>query len=223
MAAELVMPTLANEQPHTKNFQPQRVPQRPPHVRSQSHFSSSSRISPLSTSDHSSIHHASTPTSPVASYNARQTRPMYMPAALRPNEFASRPPKSKNNSAENSDTDSDTTLRRASTNIMNMKNLGVFGRRLSRSYTDEQAQELGKGWNLELFPEVTSPPTREHWKVSSLFSPLSPTRTCCPYHHPWLPYLRSLHMSQPSPLPCDSLHARSRHVMQCHVPVIPQE
>ena len=156
------MPTLPNEQQQSQYF----MAQRPPHSRSQSYqIAQGPQISPLSTSDQSSQHNASTPASPTA-YSAHQNRPLYMPAALRPNEFPSRSAtKPKASSADNSDTESDSTLRRSNTNLRNVTSFGLFGKTPSRPGTSDQAVEFGDHWDMDIFPEITSAPTREHWKV----------------------------------------------------------
>lgn len=139
---------------------------RPQHTRSQSYqITSGPQISPLSTSD--SHGNSSTPTSPK-SHHARQVRPLYMPAALRPNEFPSKRAKCKPDDASSlSGSDSDSTLRRNNSSLLALPGMSVFGQRLTRSSTGESSKSsLDGDFDLELFPEVTAMPTRNHWKVS---------------------------------------------------------
>ena len=167
------MPTLPGDQQPSA---PQHHPhiQRPQHVRSVSYQvqPSSSQISPLSTSDETQ-HNASLPGSPKA-YHARQTRPLYMPAVLRPNsDFKQKVTRAR--TAGHCGNCDCTSGRRLSNGggIMNVPGLATI-QRLSRRSTGESTKCPEGGWDLELFPEVTDVPTRNHWKVSS-----SPP----PFHH----------------------------------------
>jgi hypothetical protein len=163
MAADLIMPMLPGNQQSQHFF-----PQRPHHVRTQSYqMPQGPQISPLSTSQDNSPN-SSNPTSPKA-YHARQVRPMYMPAALRPNMFPSKKTKCKSeDAASTSSTDSDCTLRRNNSSIMNLPGMTIFGNRLSRTSTGGSSKSsLDGDFDLELFPEVTSHPTRKHWKHDS--------------------------------------------------------
>ncbi|KAJ3506928.1 hypothetical protein NM208_g16022 [Fusarium decemcellulare] len=167
MAADLIMPTLPGDQ-QSRHFFPQ---QRPHHQRNQSYqISVGPQISPINTHESTSPDSiSSNPTSPRA-YQARQARPMYMPAALRPNLF---PSKAKNKSvvddaASASSTESDTTLRRTNSSIMNLPGMSVFGNRLSRVSTgDSTRSSIDGDFDLEMFPEVMAFPTRKHWKPDS--------------------------------------------------------
>lgn len=156
------MPTIPGNQ--NQHF----FPRRPQHSRSQSYqISSGPQISPLSTSDSNS--NSSSPASPKA-HHARQLRPMYMPAALRPNEFPSKKAKCRTDDTSSlSGSDSDCTLRRNNSSLLALPGMSVFGHRLARSSTGESSKSsLCGDFDLELFPEVTDLPTRNHWKVSSL-------------------------------------------------------
>lgn len=165
MAADLIMPTLPGDQQQSRHFLP---PSRPLHNRSQSyHVSSGPQISPISISDADSNHANSTPPSPKGRHS-RLGRPMYMPAVLRPcDEFPSKKITRCKTTGSSSDSDSDSTLRRANSNIMTLASLGGLGHRLSRRSTGESTKTLGGDWNLDSFPEVTALPTRKHWKVSA--------------------------------------------------------
>ncbi|KAM5363110.1 hypothetical protein ACJZ2D_012160 [Fusarium nematophilum] len=170
MAADLIMPTLPGDHQSRHFFQ-----QRPQHQRNQSYqISVGPQISPINTNESTSPDSiASNPTSPRA-YHARQVRPMYMPAALRPNLF---PSKTKNKTVDDaasaSSTESDSTLRRTNSSIMNLPGMAVFSNRLSRVSTGESTRSSIDGdFDLEMFPRVTDLPTRKHWKVS--LHPLPP-------------------------------------------------
>ncbi|KAK3379405.1 hypothetical protein B0T24DRAFT_154774 [Lasiosphaeria ovina] len=112
------------------------------------------QISPLSTSGSSS------PTSPRPGI-ARQIRPMYMPAVLRPTEFPSKAPEPQAKPEDEADAD-DQPLR-SSNSFMSLPGLSAFGR-LSRRSTGDSGKCVNGDWNLDLFPEPTGPPTRKHWK-----------------------------------------------------------
>ncbi|KAM5351579.1 hypothetical protein ACJ41O_004302 [Fusarium nematophilum] len=162
MAADLIMPTLPGDHQSRHFFQ-----QRPQHQRNQSYqISVGPQISPINTNESTSPDSiASNPTSPRA-YHARQVRPMYMPAALRPNLF---PSKTKNKTVDDaasaSSTESDSTLRRTNSSIMNLPGMAVFSNRLSRVSTGESTRSSIDGdFDLEMFPRVTDLPTRKHWK-----------------------------------------------------------
>lgn len=169
MSADLVMPMLPSEQQHSRHF----LPKRPHHSRSRSYqLPQGPQISPINTAGFNNGNNSgavSTPPSPKT-YNARHVRPLYMPAALRPNDefpsIAFTKPKSGDTS---SDSGSDSTLRRSNTGFMNLPAFSGIGQRLSRRSTGgspNSGNSLNGDWNLELFPEVTEMPTRNHWKVS---------------------------------------------------------
>ncbi|PNY28051.1 Molybdenum cofactor biosynthesis protein 1, partial [Tolypocladium capitatum] len=161
MAADLIMPTLPGNQHRSRHFLP---PSRPLHNRSQSYHVSGPQISPISISDAGSNHANSTPPSPRG-HRERLGRPMYMPAVLRPcDEFPSKKVARCKTTGSSSDSDSDSTLRRANSNIMALASLGGLGHRLGRRSTDDSAKTLDGDWNLDSFPEVTALPTRKHWK-----------------------------------------------------------
>ncbi|KAI5465841.1 hypothetical protein BGZ63DRAFT_420376 [Mariannaea sp. PMI_226] len=163
MAADLIMPTLPGDQ--TRHFFANQRPHQRSHQRTQSfQIPVGPQISPSSTSD-SASHDSSNPTSPKA-YHARQVRPMYMPAALRPNLFPSKSMKPKaDDGASASSSDSDITLRRTNSSLINIPNMSIFGHRLSRTSTgDSNRSSLDGDFDLDMFPEVTGAPTRDHWK-----------------------------------------------------------
>lgn len=165
MAADLIMPTLPGDQQSRHFFPQQRL-----HQRTQSfQIPVGPQISPLSTSQSTSPDSVSNPTSPKA-YHARHVRPVYMPAALRPNLFPSKTMKPKaDDAASASSSDSDLTLRRTNSSIMNLPGMSVFGHRLARTSTGGSSRSSIDGdFDLDLFPEVTALPTRKHWKVSLL-------------------------------------------------------
>lgn len=139
------------------------------------------QISPLSTSNNTS------PTSPKSQYHTRQVRPLYIPAVLRPNEHPSREVSSKAKPRGKADPDGDSyaaggegavddedeedaegrRVMRSSGSFISMSGLGAFGfGRLSRRTTNDSAKCVDGAWNLDLFPEVTELPSRDHWKVS---------------------------------------------------------
>jgi hypothetical protein len=165
MAADLIMPTIPGDQ-QSRHFFPQ---QRSQHNQSYQ-ISVGPQISPINTHESTSPDSiSSNPASPRAYQQARQVRPMYMPAALRPNLFPSKAQnKSMDDAASASSTESDTTLRRTNSSIMNLPGMSVFGNRLSRVSTgDSTRSSLDGDFDLEMFPEVTALPSRKHWKVSS--------------------------------------------------------
>jgi hypothetical protein len=87
-----------------------------------------------------------------------------MPAVLRPNdEFPSLPLTKSRSPDSSSDSGSDTTLRRSNTGFMSLG--GIVGRG-SRRASESGKSSIDGEWNLDLFPDVTEPPTRKHWKVS---------------------------------------------------------
>lgn len=174
MTAELIMPTLPGDQHQVP--QPRHHFQRPPHMRSVSYQvpASSHQISPLSSSNESQ-ENSSMPSSPRA-YHARQARPLYMPAVLRPNsEFTQ---KLNRASTAPQDDQFDGNGRRlsngsggSSSSFINVPGLAMI-QRLSRRSTGDSGKCVEGGLDLELFPLVTDVPTREHWKVSSIASPI---------------------------------------------------
>jgi hypothetical protein len=92
---------------------------------------------------------------------------MYMPAALRPNLFPSKTSKMPiDDGASTSSTESENTLRRTNSSLMNIPGMSVFGNKLARVSTGDSAQSSIDGdFDPEMFPEVKSQPTRKHWKV----------------------------------------------------------
>lgn len=179
MAAQLIMPTLPGEQHQSRHF----LPNRPVHhARSQSYNIAAAAAAaprfPTINTDLPPGHYASTPPSPrggasrgashIHSNNA--ARPLYMPAVLRPNyEFPPQQPLSRS-PGSSSDSGSDSTLRRVNTggnNLLSLTGLGAIGHRLSRRSTMESgagSRKMEGDWDLAVYPDVTSPPTRKHWK-----------------------------------------------------------
>ncbi|KAF4124117.1 FYVE zinc finger [Geosmithia morbida] len=177
MTAELIMPTMATDRHHYQAPPPHHVQQhRPEHMRSFSYQVPpvNHQISPLSSSGESQ-HNASVPASPKAYQNQHQdsrhyTRPMYMPAVLRPNsDFI--PPLSGGVAVDTSSNghDSDCVChggRRLSNSstLMNMAGIGVIQRLSRRSTADSAKCPEGHSHNHDIFPTVTDVPTRDHWK-----------------------------------------------------------
>ncbi|KOS18533.1 FYVE-type zinc finger-containing protein [Escovopsis weberi] len=186
MTAELIMHTLPGHQQETSHF----FPRRPQHTRARSQTNPGPQLSPnshlnytynynLSENQHQqvqhpfSIYHAqhsqqtvSSPPSPTSSYPPRiSARPLYMPAALRPNdEFPSRPLVKPKTNDSSSDSGSEYgTLRRYNT-LMGITGLGNIGQRLNRRPAESQPKTFEGEWNLDQYPEVTEQPTRKHWK-----------------------------------------------------------
>ncbi|KAI9166915.1 FYVE-type zinc finger-containing protein [Paramyrothecium foliicola] len=161
MATDLIMPVLPGNQQFSSHFLPERPVHH--HRRSQSYqIPPGPQISPLSTSDISN-HNASTPGSPKA-HHARHVRPLYMPAVLRPNsEFT---PVKVVRSQTGSDTEPNSGLssRRSSNSFITIPGLTGIGQRLTRRSTGDSGKSFDGEWDLDLFPEVTSVPTRKHWK-----------------------------------------------------------
>ncbi|CAJ0553963.1 Ff.00g124750.m01.CDS01 [Fusarium sp. VM40] len=166
MAADLIMPTLPGDQ-HSRHFFPQ---QRPTHSRNQSYqISVGPQISPINTNTSTSPDSISSdPTSPRA-YQGRQNRPMYMPAALRPNLFPSKTSRMPmDDAASASSTESENTLRRTNSSLINIPGMSVFSNKLARVSTGDSAQSSIDGdFDLDMFPEVKDQPTRKHWKPDS--------------------------------------------------------
>ncbi|OAA53685.1 Zinc finger, FYVE-type [Cordyceps fumosorosea ARSEF 2679] len=173
MAAQLIMPTLPGEQQQSRHFLPHRPAQ---HGRSQSY--NLARAGPrfhinTDVANANTGHYASTPPSPRGTSGSRSNihsnntaaRPLYMPAVLRPNyEFPPQQPLSRS-PGSSSDSGSDSTLRRTNTaNLLSLTGLGAIGHRLSRRSTTESSKSLEGDWDLAMYPDVTSPPTRKHWK-----------------------------------------------------------
>lgn len=163
MAAQLIMPSVPGAQQQSRHFLPNRRPHT--HNRSQSfQLPPGPQLSPNSSNGFHE-HAVSTPPSPKA-HHANHVRPVYMPAALRPNdEFPSRPLTKSRSGDSSSDSGSDMTLRRSNTGFMSLS--GIVGQRLGRraSASESAKSSIDGEWNLELFPDVTELPTRKHWKV----------------------------------------------------------
>jgi hypothetical protein len=155
MATDLIMPTLPSEQTQSRHF----LPERPfLHLRTTSYQPMGSRISPSTSSDNESA--ISMPPSPShKSHHARQLRPLYMPAVLRPNHEFQAPRSARPAGDDDDEPSSALSQRRFSNSVFN----GI-GQRLSRRGTGEDGQAVPSGLNLDAFPQVTSTPTRKHWK-----------------------------------------------------------
>lgn len=168
MATDLIMPTLPGGQ-QSQHYFPQR-PQRPQHQRSQSYqIPTGPQISPSGHESTSPDSNGSTSSSPRA-YHTRQVRPMYMPAALRPNLFPSKKTKTSavDDGGSGSSIESDVTLRRTNGSMISLPGMSVFGGRLSRVSTGESTRSSVDGdFDLETFPAVTSLPSRTHWKADA--------------------------------------------------------
>lgn len=163
MATDLIMPTLNTQQ--TSYF----FPERPQHHRSQSYqagprpgvsYNGYNGISSLSSSNSS----GNSPTSPRPYVGPRQ-RPLFIPAALRPNEFPSKPvPVPKSSLSEDSTPVG--SLTRQSTGLLSLAGSAV--QRLTRRSTGDSGKVIDDSddeLNADLFPDVTGLPTRSHWKV----------------------------------------------------------
>ncbi|SPO02743.1 related to VPS27 - vacuolar protein sorting-associated protein [Cephalotrichum gorgonifer] len=169
MATDLVMPTLNTQQ--TAHY----FPERPQHHRSQSYQPgprqgvSYSGISSLSSSNSS----GNSPTSPKPYQTGlgRQTRPLFIPAALRPNEFPSKPVHVPKTSLSEDSTPVG-SLTKSGTGFLGFAGSAV--QRLTRRTTgdsrgldeDDDEDEL----DVDLFPGVTALPTKRHWKPDSVSS-----------------------------------------------------
>ena len=157
MATDLIMPTLPGEQQQSRHFLPL---QRPQHNRSHSYqIPQSTQISPLSTST-STGSNSSMPSSPKSG-----RKPMYMPAVLRPNhEFPPHPKLAKSRTfGDDADARAKYDQRHHGGNAFgNFPGFGVLSPRSRRQ--SKVGQDLCDGWDLKLFPPVSSQPTKEHWK-----------------------------------------------------------
>ncbi|KAK3953354.1 hypothetical protein QBC32DRAFT_121123 [Pseudoneurospora amorphoporcata] len=170
MATDFVMPRFPNHQQQQPHFQQtyrgfhnnpnmnrqqpssQQVstgaPYQPP--AQYSGHGNSQQISPLSTSGNVS------PTSPKTL--TRQIRPLYMPAALRPNQYASKPPTLRPSSKDEEIVE-EQKLKPNTSYI----GLGALGR-LSRRNTGDSGMCIEPSVNLDHYPKPTGVPTRQHWK-----------------------------------------------------------
>jgi len=167
MATDFVMPRMPDQQQQSVYFSQQQVnPQlfqqqatfaQVPIPTQHNNTSNQPQISPLSTSGNAS------PTSPK-NYLGRATRPLYMPAVLRPNEFPSKAPPARPKT-EDEDEAGERTLR-PNNSFISLGGLSALGR-LSRRSTGDSGKCVDDQWNLDLFPKPTGAPTRKHWKVCS--------------------------------------------------------
>lgn len=164
MATDFIMPVLSEPHHHKgplfqhhefrQQPQPQQYQQQPPGM-----SSDSQQISPLNTSSNGSP----TATSPM-SHHAQRTRPMYMPAVLRPNKYSSKAAQPKPDSEGSSPTPSNNS------SFLALSGLGALSK-ITRRHTNDSAKCLPDDddddeLNLDAFPRPTAAPTREHWKVS---------------------------------------------------------
>lgn len=194
MATDLIMPTLNTQQ---SNYF---LPERPQHHRSQSYQPgprpgvSYNGISSLSSSNSS----ANSPTSPKP-YMPRQ-RPLFIPAALRPNEFPSRPvPVPKPSLSEDSTPVS--SLTRSGTGLLSLA--GSALQTLTRRSTGDSGKVIDDKddedeLDPELFPDVKALPKRTHWKVPNISTGGNPPRP--------LPETetRKANLSSPTPPPASA-------------------
>ncbi|KAL6895495.1 hypothetical protein HDV57DRAFT_479612 [Trichoderma longibrachiatum] len=165
MAAQLIMPTAPGAQQQSRHFLPNTSRRPHAHSRSQSfQLPPGPQLSPNSLNGFYD-HAVSTPSSPKAhhSRSGRHARD-YVPAVLRPNdEFPPLPlTKSRSPDSGSDSGSSDTTMRRSNTGFMSLG--GIVGQRLGRRASESGKSSIDGEWNLELFPDVTEPPTRKHWK-----------------------------------------------------------
>lgn len=158
MAADLIMPTLADQRGPAAFYAPQHRPDFG-HTRSQSFQTAprplGQRISPLSTP------HDGSPTSPKSCLTD-SVRPAYMPAVLRPNHHHSK--KSRTPKAEDLDGEDLLCLRRTNSSFISLPGFSVIGSKLARRSTGDSGKVVDLELDPELFPEVTGEPTRKHWK-----------------------------------------------------------
>ncbi|KAL2752684.1 hypothetical protein ACRALDRAFT_1083330 [Sodiomyces alcalophilus JCM 7366] len=170
MAAELIMPTpFHSQQAPSHYFVPTHQAAQNPHVshmRSHSYHlppnsHSQQQISPSSTSDHSS------PTTPTGRYQgSRPSRPLFMPAALRPPRIYSKLPPSLQE--EDPADGAQLTLRRSNSSFISLPGFSIFGSRLGRRTTADSAEESDPDLDHSLFPQATGEPSRKHWKPDAL-------------------------------------------------------
>lgn len=153
------MPTAPGTQQQSRHFLDAARPAQ--HTRSHSYqVAPGPQLSPLAT--HSEHMHSSTPPSPTRTSMNGSSRPLYMPAVLRPNYEFPPAPLSKSPGGSSDSGASDTTLRRTNTGLLSLTGLGA---RLSRRSTMESRKSVEGEWNLDTYPEVRGQPTRQHWKV----------------------------------------------------------
>ncbi|KAK4106238.1 hypothetical protein N658DRAFT_482151 [Parathielavia hyrcaniae] len=96
--------------------------------------------------------------SPIAS----KSRPLYVPAVLRPTEFPSKEPPVVRAKPQDDEEPVEQGLR-PNSSFMSLGGLSPFGR-LSRRSTADSAKCVDGNWNLDQFPKPTGAPTRKHWK-----------------------------------------------------------
>jgi hypothetical protein len=89
---------------------------------------------------------------------------MYMPAVLRPNsEFL--PQKLNGAFAPDRANTFSSTPETTSGSFLGMPGISAISQRLARRTTGDSAKYLEGNWDLEIFPQVTSLPGRQHWKA----------------------------------------------------------
>lgn len=157
MATELIMPSV-NTQPGYGFYD------RPQHHRSQSYQIPQRGVNYTGVSSLSSSNSSgNSPTSPKA-YHTRQARPLFMPAALRPNEFPSKPiPTPKSSVSEDSTPVG--SLTRSNTSLFGFAGSAVS--RLTRRSTGDSGKAFEEDedeLDVDMFPDVTALPTKQHWK-----------------------------------------------------------
>jgi hypothetical protein len=87
-----------------------------------------------------------------------------MPAVLRPNsEFTAAKLARARTAGPHLDDNNFAARRLSGSGFMGLPGLAVFGQRASSRGVGDDVKSMD-GWDLQLFPQVTDPPTRKHWK-----------------------------------------------------------
>ena len=95
-----------------------------------------------------------------------------MPAVLRPNLYPS-----KRSPAKKSE-DADRSSLQSTHSLLSLNGWALLGRLTRRATVDcgkaldHDDDDGAVQWNLDLFPKPTAQPTRDHWKVRTLFAPV---------------------------------------------------
>ena len=169
MATDFIMPRMADHQqtlPQHQRFPHPYYSNQPLQYTTTPTGAYTPQISPLTTGPFNPSGHQS-PTSPNTNV-ARQNRPLFMPAVLRPTRYPSKAPPPRPKSADDEDTSEEGSLRSNNNSFMNLGGLGgpILGR-LSRRSTGESTKCDDAEWDFHLYPEPSGPPTKDHWKVCS--------------------------------------------------------
>jgi hypothetical protein len=95
---------------------------------------------------------------------------MYIPAVLRPNEFASKPAahyrKEEDEQQQHLHNQQSRLADSRRASIMSLAGLSSLGQKLARRATDENFDGApAADADVELFPSVAGPVSRKHWKV----------------------------------------------------------